>query len=152
MFYFFFRKNLKNNCARTYFGEFALAHLTFGWCTSPTDNFPFTYHNCAVDYFQRFIFSNSQSPEKFTGKPKIVSLLTSSQESIKHKLTFTFTFTLRTIYEVNVKSWYLERYSPATDNEAIFAILLHHQEDIFSKLMVENRSKIYRNKSIPNKW
>ena len=51
-------------------GEFALATLTFGPCTSPTDNFPFTYHFpyvsipisqllncssiCAVDNFQNF--------------------------------------------------------------------------------------------------
>ena len=51
-------------------GEFALAPLTFGRCTSPTDTFPFTYHFpyvsipisqplnsspiYAVDNFQRF--------------------------------------------------------------------------------------------------
>ena len=51
------------------FGEFALAPLTFVPCTSPTDNFPFTYHFpsvsiticqslncspiCAVDNLQR---------------------------------------------------------------------------------------------------
>ena len=59
------------------FGDFALAHLTFGSCTSPTENFPFTYHPsnrcamCAVDYFQQLRFGNSQSPDKFTGKPYI---------------------------------------------------------------------------------
>ena len=52
------------------FGEFALAPLTFGTGTSPTENFLFTYHFpsvsipisqflncspiCAVDNFQRF--------------------------------------------------------------------------------------------------
>ena len=30
------------------FGEFALAPLTFGPCTSPTDTFPFTYHFLSV--------------------------------------------------------------------------------------------------------
>ena len=39
----------------------------------------------SVENFQRLIFGNSQSPDKFTGKPKIVSLPTSSQESVKHK-------------------------------------------------------------------
>ena len=41
---------------------------------------------CAVENFQRLIFG---------------SLLKSSQERVKQKSTFTFTFTLRTIYEVN---------------------------------------------------
>ena len=41
---------------------------------------------CAVDNFQRLRFG---------------SLPTSSQESVKHKSTFMFTFTLCTIYEVN---------------------------------------------------
>ena len=30
------------------FGEFTLASLTFGPCTSPTDTFPFTYHFLSV--------------------------------------------------------------------------------------------------------
>ena len=56
--------------------EFALVHLTFGLCTSPTDTFPFTYHPfngcgmCAVDNFQRLRFGNSRSPDKFTRKHK----------------------------------------------------------------------------------
>ena len=65
---------------------------------------------------------------------------------------FTFTFTLRTIYYVNGTSLYLEMCSPATYNDAIIAALLQHKEDNFSKLTVENRSKIDRNKSVPNKW
>ena len=74
------------------FGEFSLVHLTFGSCTSPTDTFTFTYHPfnframCAVDDFERLRFGNSQSHNKFTGKPKIVSHLTSSQESLKQKV------------------------------------------------------------------
>ena len=43
---------------------------------------------CAVYNFER-------------GRLRFCSLLTSSQKSVKHKSTFTFTFTLRTIYKVN---------------------------------------------------
>ena len=39
---------------------------------------------------------------------RFCSLPTSSQESVKHKSTFSFTFTLRTIYEVNdTATWVL---------------------------------------------
>ena len=48
-----------------------------------------------------------QSTEKFTGKGKNKSL-------------FMFTFTLRTIYEVNGTAWYLKRCWPATDNNNFF--------------------------------
>ena len=126
-------------------GEFALVHLTFGSCTSPTDTFPFTYHPfngpgmCVVENLQRLRFGNSRSPDKFTGKQKT-------------KIIFTLTFKLCTIYEVNGTAQYIERCSPATDNDAIITALLHHEEDNFSKLTDENRSKIDRNKSIPNKW
>ena len=57
-------------------------HLTFGSCTSPTDTFTFTYHPfngpgmCAVEIFQRLRFGNSQSPDKFTGKPKKMTITT----------------------------------------------------------------------------
>ena len=51
---------------------------------------------CAVENFQRLRFVNSQSLDKFTGNPKIVSHSKSSQESLKHQSIFTFTF--RTIY------------------------------------------------------
>ena len=50
----------------------------------------------AVDNFQNLGFDNSQSPDKFTGKPKIFSHPTISQERLKHKSMFTFT--LLTIY------------------------------------------------------
>ena len=72
----------KNHCARTYFGEFALVRLTFGLCTYPTDTPPFTYHPFngpgmyAVENFQRLRFGNSQSPDKFTGKPKRTTITT----------------------------------------------------------------------------
>ena len=128
-------------------GEFALVHLTFSFCISPTDTFPFTYHPfngpgmCAVDNLQRLRFDNSQSPDKFTGKPKIVSLRTSSQESVKHTSTFTFTFTLRTIYKVNGTARYIKRCWPATNNGAILSVLLQHKEEIFLKLTVKNRSQ-----------
>ena len=91
-----------------------------------------------VDNFQRLIFGNSWSPDKFTGKRK--------------KIIVIFTFTLRTIYEVNGTYQYLERISLATDNDTIITALLHHEKDNFSKLKDENRSKIDRNKSVPNKW
>ena len=60
-----------------------------------------------------------------------------------------FTFTLRNIYEVNGTALHIERCSPVTDNNAIIVVLLQHNEDYFSKLTDENRSKIDRNKSVP---
>ena len=54
--------------------------------TSPT--------TCEVDYFQRLIFGNSKSPDKFTGKPKTkINIFI----HIAHHLP---------IYEVNGTSWY----------------------------------------------
>ena len=125
------------------FGEFAIVHLTFGTCTSPTDTFHFTYHSfigpgmCSVDNFRRLRFG---------------SLPTSSQESVKHKSTFMFTFTLCTIYEANITAQNLESCWPATNNNAILAALLQHKEDNFSKMTDKNRSEIDRNKSVPKKW
>ena len=122
-------------------GEFALVQLTFGSCTSPTDTFPLTYHPfncldvCAVDNFQRLRFGNSRSPD-----------------NVKHKSMFMFSFTFHTIYGVNGTDQYTERCSPNTDNDAILTTLLHYQEDNFSKLTDKNRSKIDRNKYVPNKW
>ena len=66
---------------------------------------------CAVDNFQRLRFG---------------SLPTSSEERVKQEPTFTFKFTLRTIYEVNGISRYLERCWPATDNDAILTLYLIH--------------------------
>ena len=43
---------------------------------------------CAVDYFQCLIFGNSQSYDKFVGKPKLVSHPTSSQEILKQQINF----------------------------------------------------------------
>ena len=139
-------------------GEFTLVHLTFGSCTSPTDNYPFTYHHfngpgmCSIDNFQCLIFGNSQSPNKFRGNPKIFSIMKASQESLKHKSIFMFTFTLCNIYEVNGTSQYLKMCWPATDNNANLAALLQHEEDNFSKLMVQNKLRIGRNKLFLNKW
>ena len=118
------------------FGDFAIVHLNFDLCTSPTDTFPFTYqpHNvprmCKVVNFQRLRFDNSQSPDKYTGKPKIVSLPKNSKEGVK-KRTFMFTFILRTIQKVNVTAQYIERCWPATNNNSIISILLQHEEDNF---------------------
>ena len=64
------------------YGESAILHLTFGSCTSPTDNFPSTYHPFnvpsmwAVENFQCFRFGDIQSPDKFTGKPKRTTIMT----------------------------------------------------------------------------
>ena len=81
-----------NHCARTYFWwvHACAPHLWF----VHLPNWHFSLHlpplqrpgMCAVYNFERLIFC---------------SLLTSSQESVKHKSTFTFTFNLRIIYEVN---------------------------------------------------
>ena len=62
---------------------------------------------CTLDDFQRLRFDNFYSPDKITGKPKIVCHPKSSQEILKHKSTFTFI--LRTIYEVNGTAQYLRR-------------------------------------------
>ena len=58
---------------------------------TPLLNFLPSPTTCAVDNFQHLRFGN-----KFTGKPKIVSHPTSSQESLKHKSMLTFQF--HTIY------------------------------------------------------
>ena len=100
---------------------------------------------CIVDDLQRLRFSNSQSPDKFKGKPKIVSHPTSSQDSLKQKSTFTFT--LRTIYpstrsmahpdisldrkNTHIRPSTNEGFRPTTDNNAILAALLQHKEDNF---------------------
>ena len=122
-----------NQCARTSFWwvRACAPHLWF----VHLPNWHFSLHlpflqrpsMCAVDNFQRLIFG---------------SLPTSSQESVIQKSTFTFTFTLRTIYEVNGTARYIERCWPATDNDAILATLLQHNEDNFLKLTAENRTKI----------
>ena len=59
---------------------------------------------CVVENFQRFRFGSLQ---------KI------SQIRVKQESTFMFTFTLRTIYEVNVTALYIEMCWPTTDNDAI---------------------------------
>ena len=63
-------------------GEFALAHLTFCSCISPT----YTFHFTVIAPAQRFRFG---------------SLPTSSQERVKQESTIMFTFTMHLIYEVN---------------------------------------------------
>ena len=92
-------------------------------CTSPLfmhlPNWHFLLHLpplqrpgiCAVDNFQRFRFG---------------SLPTSSQERVKQESTFTFTFTLHTIYEVNGTAQYIERCWPDIDNDAILTLYLIH--------------------------
>ena len=100
IFCFFFRHNSNKSLCKNIF----LVSLHF--FTSPlvhaTPQLPLfpSATTCAVDDFQRFIFGNIRSPNKFTGKPKIASHPKSSQEILKHKSTFTFTFafTFHTIY------------------------------------------------------
>ena len=147
-----------NHCARTSFWwvcacapHFWFLHLA---------NCHFTLHlpplqcpgMCIVENFQRLIFGNSYSPNKFKVHPKRDSLPTRSQEGVKHKSTLTFTFTLRTIYEVNDTAWYLEMCWPSTDNDEILSTLFHHEEDNVLKMTVKNRSKIDHSKSVPNNW
>ena len=107
----------KNHCARTscWWVCACAPHLLF----VHLPNWHFSLHlpplqrpgMCEVDNFQHLRFGN---------------LPTSSQESVKHKSTFTFTFKVRTIYEVNGTAWYLESCWPATDNDAILIIYLIH--------------------------
>ena len=73
-------------------GEFTLTYPTLRSCTYPTETPPYIYHHfngramCAVYDIQHVIFGNSQSSDKFTGKPKIFSHPTSSQESLKQQI------------------------------------------------------------------
>ena len=132
-----------NHCARTYFWWVRacapqlwfvyLSNWYFSLYLSPLQR----PSMCAVDNFQHLRFG---------------SLPTSSQESVKHKSTFTFTFTLRTIYKVNGTARYLKRCLPVTNNGSILAALLHHNEDNFLKLKAKNRTKIDLNKSVLDKW
>ena len=104
-----------NHCARTYclWVSACAPHL---WSVH-LPNWHFSLHLpplhrtiiCAVDNFQRFRFG---------------SLPTSSQERVKQESSFTFT--LRTIYEVNGTARYLERCWPATNNDAILNLYLIH--------------------------
>ena len=107
----------KNHCARTscWWVRTCAPHLWF----LHLPNWHFSLHLtplqrpsiCAVDNFQRF---------RFFSLPK------SSQERVKQESTFTFTFTLRTIYEVNGTARYLKRCWTATNNDAIFTLYLIH--------------------------
>ena len=91
-----------NHCERTYCW-WVLACAPHLWFVH-LPNWHFSLHLpplqrpgiCAVDNLQRFIFG---------------SLPTSSQERVIQESTFTFTFTLCTIYEVNGTARYLEKCS-----------------------------------------
>ena len=93
---FFFRRNFNISLCKNIFLVSSYS------CTSPLVGAPpqMTLSpsptTCAVDDFQHLRFGNSQSPDKFTGKPKIVSHPTISKERLKHKPMLTFK--LRTIY------------------------------------------------------
>ena len=131
-----FRFLFRHNCNKLMWKNVFLVSLHS--CTSPLVRAPpqlplypspTTY---AVDNFQHLVFGNSQSPDKFTGKPK-------TQINIYIYITHHLT-----IYKVNGTSQYLPRqkkthirpyinkgFQPATDNYAIFAALLQYEVDRF---------------------
>ena len=123
----------KNHCARTSFWWVRndAPHLWFVYLT----NWHFSLHlqplqrpgMCKVDNVQRFRF----------GSPP-----TSSQDRVKQESTFTSTFSLRTIYEVNGTAWYLERSWPSTDNDTILTLYLIHTLSL-------NLSAFYRASTSP---
>ena len=93
---FFFRCNFNKSLCKNIFlvslhsRPLPLVHAPPQMILSPSPT------TCTVDYLQPLIFGNSQSTDKFTGNPRIVSHPTSSQERLKHESMFKFT--LRTIY------------------------------------------------------
>ena len=117
------------------FGEFALAHHTFGSCTSPTDTFT-SPTTCAVDDFQRLRYGNSQSPEKFTEKPRIqiiIYIYIAQHLRVKwHSLVY------------HIRPSINKGFSSDTNIDALLAALLQHKEDNFSNSMVENIPKQIR--------
>ena len=129
-----------NHCERKYFWWFRACAPHLWFMHLPNWHFSLLLSPlqrpgmCTLDNFQCLIFG---------------SLPTSSHESLKHKSTFTFTFTLHTIYEVNGTARYLKRCWPTRDNDAILAALSQHNKDNFSKLTAKNRTKIDLNKSVP---
>ena len=125
-----------NHCARTscWWVSDCAPHLWFVHLS----NWNFSLHLpplqlpgiCAVDNFQRFIFG---------------SLPKCSHERLKQELMFIFTFTLRTIYEVNVTTRYLERCWPATDKDAILTLYLIHTLSLtISALYKASNQSIHR--------
>ena len=82
---------------------------------------------CTVDNFQRF---------------RLFSLPTSSQEISKQESTFTFTFILQTIYEVNGTAQYLERCWPATNNDAILTLYLIHNLSLTLSCLLQASNKL----------
>ena len=150
IFRFFFRHNYNKSLWKNKF--FVSSPLV---CAPPQLRLFPSPTTCTVDHFERSRFSNSQSPNNFTGKHKIVSHPTRSQESVKHKSTFIFT--LRTIYpsmtsmaqldispeienphiSPSINKWFL----PADNKDEILAAFLQHKADKFSKMTVENISQ-----------
>ena len=106
-----------NHCGRTYFWWFCTLDPHLWFVHLP--NWHFSLHLttlqrpaiCKVDNFQRFRF---------------ISIPISSQKKYNQEPTFTFTFTLHTIYKVNGTAWYLEKCWLATDNDAILTLYLIH--------------------------
>ena len=80
-----------------------------------------------------------QSPNKFTERQEKKSMLK-------------FKFIFSTIYEANGIDQYIERCWPANDNDTIITALLQQNKDKILKPTAKNRTKIYLNRSVPNKW
>ena len=122
-----------NHCTRTscWWVHTCAPHLVFVHLT----NWHFSLHLptfqlrgiCAVDNFQRFRFGSHP---------------TSSQEIVKQESTFTFIFTLPTIYKVDGTARYLESFWPVTDNDAILTLYLIHILSL--TLSTFYRAPIYR--------
>ena len=147
-----FRFFYRHNCNKSLWKKIFLVSLHL--CTSPLVRAPPQLTpfpsptTCAVENSQRWKFGNSQSLDKFTGKPKTQINI---YIYIAHHLT---------IYEVNgtaispdIKNIHIQSsinkgFWPATDNDAILAELLQPKEDNFWNW----RSKIDCNKYVPNKW
>ena len=106
-----------NHCVRTYCWWVRACAPHFWFVHLP--NWHFLLHLPDLQRPGIFVVDNSQ-------RSRFGSLPTSSQESVKKELTFMFTFTLRTIYEVNGTARYLERCWTANDNDKILSLYLIH--------------------------
>ena len=152
IFRFFFR----HNCNESFWKNIFL--VSFHSCTSPLVCAPpqLTLSPsptaCVVDDIQRLRFYNSQSPNKFTGKPKIQSpdKFTGNPKTriniyiyIAHHIRGQLHIQIS-----HIRPSINRGFQSATDNDVILTTLLQHGEEKYSKLTVKNRSQ----KSVPNKW
>ena len=138
-----------NNFGRTSLWWFCTrsSHLRLGHLP----NWQFPFHLLPA----RYTISNAWYLEIFSDR-------TSSQESLKHKSTFTFI--LWTIYlsprsmaqpdispdskNTHIRASINEGFWTANNNDAILATLLQHKEDTFSKLTIKNKSQQIRSEQM----